>query len=291
LNLILGLYFTVFNISFRITDEPYLNLDLFNSNGVTGNLIEVPLALGFTKKSLDISIYLSVFGIEISNLSIKNLEIQMTPFAQKRERIITWNLDNPNKISLKDVIKNAKSTVLIGATAQPKVFDSEIIQLVNKNTDRPIFFALSNPTSQSECTPKDVYYNTNGKGLIATGSPFEPIDGEYGKMYISQANNMYIFPGIGLGGLITRTPYITHKMFLAASKELSALLSNEELYCGKLLPDLENIREISAKIAIAVAKEARNSGLGIISTDEELEFNVRKAQWDGKYRKYRYAKI
>jgi len=235
-----------------------------------------------------------LFAIDINGLildDMDNLEIQMTPFAQKRERIITWNLDNPNKISLKDVIKNAKSTVLIGATAQPKVFDSEIIQLVNKNTDRPIFFALSNPTSQSECTPKDVYYNTNGKGLIATGSPFEPIDGEYGKMYISQANNMYIFPGIGLGGLITRTPYITHKMFLAASKELSALLSNEELYCGKLLPDLENIREISAKIAIAVAKEARNSGLGIISTDEELEFNVRKAQWDGKYRKYRYAKI
>ena len=90
-----------------------------------------------------------------------------------------------------------------------------------QNDERPIIFALSNPTSKCECTPEDIMKASNGRAIIACGSPFEPIDGPTGKIYTSQCNNMYIFPGLGLGALISNTPKITYKMFLTASKELS----------------------------------------------------------------------
>ncbi|MGB9701609.1 MAG: NAD-dependent malic enzyme [Candidatus Kapaibacteriota bacterium] len=235
-----------------------------------------------------------IFAIDIDGLVLEdmpNLEPQMKIFAQKRENIANWKVDDPNHITFEEVIKNAKPTVLIGATAQAKLFNDKIIQEVAKNTERPIFFALSNPTSQSECTPEDVYYNTKGKGIVATGSPFEPIEGEYGKMYVSQSNNMYIFPGVGLGALVAKAPFITYKMFLAASKRLSELVTDQELEQGKLLPEMDNIREISAQIAIAVAKEARDSGIGRIDTNDNIEKFVRKAQWDGKYKQYKFKKL
>jgi len=234
-----------------------------------------------------------VFAFDINGLLVddmESLEDQMKPFAQKRSELSDWKVSNPNNITLAEVIENAKATVLIGATAQTNLFNAEIIRKVAKNTERPVFFALSNPTSKSECTPTDVYNNTKGKGLIATGSPFDPVIGEYGTMQCAQSNNMYIFPGIGLGALVSNSHVITYKMFLEASKKLSTLLTEEELAIGKLLPDLENIREISAQIGIAVAIEARNAGLGRIGTDEEIDRAVRKAQWNGKYRRYRYSK-
>jgi len=125
---------------------------------------------------------------------------------------------------------------------------------------------------------------------MATGSPFEPIRGEYGEMLIAQCNNMYIFPGIGLGALVSKTPIITNKMMLAASQRLSELISEDELQKGLLLPNMEDIREISAQIAIAVVKEARDSKLGRILSDADIEKTIYKAQWDGKYRPYRYSK-
>jgi malic enzyme len=234
-----------------------------------------------------------IFAIDVNGLLIDdqtNLEPQMMQFAQKRSDLINWKVADQKHINLKEVVENAKATVLIGATAQANLFNDEIIQMVAKNTERPVFFALSNPTSQSECTPESVYNNTKGKGLIATGSPFEPIVGEYGTSYSSQSNNMYIFPGIGLGALVARAPYITYKMFLAASKRLSELVTDEELSLGKLLPEMEDIRAISAQIAIAVAKEARDSKLGRIDSDENLAKSIKNAQWDGIYRQYRFAK-
>jgi len=260
--------------------------------GQAGSGVCFNIANALREEGLDeIEIRRRIFAIDINGLLVgdmADLEPQMHLFSQQRSDIENWIVDNPNYINLKEVIVNSGATVLVGATAQSKLFNEEIIALVSQNTERPVFFALSNPTSKSECTPDDVYYTTKGKGLIATGSPFDPIEGEYGTMLCAQSNNMYIFPGVGLGALVSQAPYITYKMFLVASKKLSSLLTEEELSLGKLLPDMENIREISAQIAIAVAKESRDSGLGKIGTDEEIEIAIRRAQWDGKYRKYRY---
>lgn len=274
-----------------LKDEKYVVVGLGQAgSGVCFNITNALREEGLS----DDEIKERLFAIDINGLIVEDmpdLEDQMKLFAQKRANVSNWDVADQKHITFEEVIKNAKPTVLIGATAQSKLFNSEIIKEVAKNTERPIFFALSNPTSKSECTPEDVYYNTKGKGIVATGSPFEPIEGEYGTMYVSQSNNMYIFPGIGLGALVANAPYITYKMFLAASKRLSELVTDEELQKGKLLPEMENIREISAQIAIAVAKEARNSGIGRIESDENIEKFIRKAQWDGKYKQYRYKKF
>lgn len=234
-----------------------------------------------------------IFAVDINGLLVddmQGLEIQMLKFTKKREDIKDWNVVNPEKITLKETIKNSKATVLIGVTAKTGLFDDEILEMMSGHTDRPVIFALSNPTANSECIPEDVYKHTKGKGLMATGSPFAPVEGENGTMFISQSNNMYIFPGVGLGALISRTPYITQEMFLAASKALSDLVTEEELNVGKLLPDLDNVLEISSHIALAVAIEARESGLGKRVSDDRLKEQVRKAQWDGRYYPYRAGK-
>ncbi len=235
-----------------------------------------------------------IFAIDIGGLLVDDmdsLEPQMVKFAQKRNDIKDWNVNNPNNITLKEVVSNSNATVLIGVTAKPGLFDDEILAMVAEHTERPVLFALSNPTANSECQPQNVYNITKGKGLMATGSPFEPIVGEYGTMFVSQSNNMYIFPGIGLGALIARAPYITQKMLLAASSALSDLVTDEELSVGKLLPDLNNVLALSAHIAIAVAKEARDSGLGKRISDDKLEEQIHKAQWDGRYYPYRSGKM
>jgi malate dehydrogenase (oxaloacetate-decarboxylating) len=128
---------------------------------------------------------------------------------------------------------------------------------------------------------------TNGKGLMAAGSPYEPIDGPEGKIYTSQCNNMYIFPGLGLGALISKTPKVTHKMFLAASRKLSDLVTEEQMSHGLLLPGFDDIREISVHIAKATAIEARDAGLGRKVDDDEYESIIRKSQWKPEYYKYR----
>jgi malate dehydrogenase (oxaloacetate-decarboxylating) len=254
--------------------------------GVCYNLYNALLQEGLN----DDEIRRHIFAVDVNGLIVDDMdsiETQMVGFAQKREDIKDWNVKNPDNINLKEVVENSQATVLVGVTAKAGLFDDEILAMMAEHTERPVLFALSNPTANSECTPDNVYKHTKGKGLMATGSPFAPIEGEYGTMFISQSNNMYIFPGVGLGALISRTPYITHKMFLAASSALSDLVTDEELSVGKLLPDLNNVLEISAHIALAVAKEARDSGLGKRVSDDRLEEQIRKAQWDGRYYPYR----
>jgi len=216
-----------------------------------------------------------------------NLEAQMKRFARKRNDIADWQLENHNEINLYDVVKNSKATVLIGVTAQAGLFSRDILAQMAENDSRPIIFALSNPTSKSEAKPIDVYEATHGRGLMACGSPFDPIEGEYGTMHTSQCNNMYIFPGIGLGALIAKTPKINYKMFMAASKALSNMMTAEQLSKGILLPDLNKIREVSANVALAVSIEARDSGFGRMLSDSEYMKIIKKAQWQPEYYNYR----
>ena len=231
-----------------------------------------------------------IFALDVNGLLVDDmpdLEYQMQMFTQKREWLKDWECKDKENITIKEVVKNSKATIIIGVTAKPGLFDAEILETMSKNTEHPVIFALSNPTANSECTPADVYKATKGKGLFAAGSPFPPIDGEYGTMMTSQCNNMYIFPGLGLGALISKTPYMTHKMFLAASRKLSDLVPQSELEKGALLPGFDNIREISAEIAFSVCQEARDSGLGRRASDDELYSSIKKAQWNGLYYNYR----
>jgi malate dehydrogenase (oxaloacetate-decarboxylating)(NADP+) len=137
---------------------------------------------------------------------------------------------------------------------QGGAFNEEVIREMNKHAPRPIIFALSNPTSKSECTPQQAYEWTNGSAIYASGSPFPPANFK-GRMFKpSQGNNMYIFPGIGLGATLSDSREVTDAMFFSASKALAGLVSDQELKEGSLYPNLEKIRTISAEIAAAVWK-------------------------------------
>ncbi len=220
-------------------------------------------------------------GIVLDNMP--GLEKQMVPFAHPSSLVANWKLDSPGKITLLDIVRNTKASVLIGVTAQAGLFDHNILKQMAVNDERPVILALSNPTSKTECTPDDAYRITEGKALMASGSPFNPVEIGSKKYYTSQCNNMYIFPGVGLGALISKSPKVTNKMFLAASRALSDFTTKEQMNKGLLLPSMEGIRDVSAYIAKVVAMEARDSGLGRLLSDEQLEQVIKKAQWDPKY--------
>jgi len=147
--------------------------------------------------------------------------------------------------------------------------------------------ALSNPTHKCECSPEAVWKATDGKGLVATGSPFAPMDWHGKTLQASQCNNMYIFPGVGLGSLVCKASRVTDGMFLAASKAISTFVTPAQEALGLLLPEMNDIRQVSAAVATAVGIEARNAGLGRLLNDTQMAEAMTRAQWAPKYASYR----
>jgi malate dehydrogenase (oxaloacetate-decarboxylating) len=220
-------------------------------------------------------------------LDTPGLEEQQKPFAQARASVADWKLDSPDKIGLLDVVRNAKATVLVGVTAKPGLFSKEILEQMAQNDERPVILPLSNPTAKSECAPEDVAKATEGKGLVATGSPFAAVEFNARRIVVSQCNNTFVFPGVGLGALVSKAPKITDEMFLAVSKALSRQVTAKQRQDGHLLPEIRDIRRVSKEVAKAVAIQAREDGLGRLLEDDELDALVTKAQWTPQYKTYR----
>ncbi len=235
-----------------------------------------------------------IFAVDMQGLLLDDdpkLEGPQKPLAQRRAWVEGWKLDDPARIGLGDVVRNAKPTVLIGVTAQPGLFSEAILAETARHTERPIVMALSNPTHKCECSPEAVWKATAGKGLVATGSPFPPMAWDGRTLQASQCNNMYIFPGVGLGALVSHASRVTDGMFLAASRAISGMVTPEQEAMGLLLPEMRDIRRVSAAVAIAVGKEARDAGLGRLLDDDQLEETVRKAQWTPRYAPYRPGRL
>ena len=231
-----------------------------------------------------------IFAVEQQGLLVEGdpkLEGPQVPFAQRRSNVTGWARTESGFFALADVVHNAKPTVLIGVTAQRGLFSETILAQVARNTGRPVILALSNPTSRTECTPEEVARATDGRGLIATGSPFDPIEWKGRTLRVSQCNNLYIFPGMGLGALVSKATKITDGMFLAATRAISAMVTPQQESEGMLLPPMQDIREVSVAVAVAVGREARDHGLARRVDDPTLEKLVRKAQWNPAYAPYR----
>ncbi len=231
-----------------------------------------------------------VFAVDKQGLLLADdptLEPQQKPFARARADVAGWKLDHPDRIGLMDVVRNVHPDVLVGVTAQRGLFSEEILREMSSHCQRPIIMAMSNPTSKVECTPEEVAKATNGNFLMATGSPFPPVETADGVQGIAQCNNLFVFPGVGLGAIVSGSPKVTDRMFTAASKALADMVTPEARKAGWMLPEIKNIREASARAALAVAKEARDSGLGRRLDDEALDRMVRKAQWTPRYLPYR----
>ena len=206
--------------------------------------------------------------------------------AQKPENVVHWaNADEI--ISLLDVVQNAKPTVLIGVSGQAGLFTEEIIKTLAAHCERPIVLPLSNPTSQVEAVPADILQWTEGRALIATGSPFAPVNYQ-GKIYnISQCNNSYIFPGIGLGVIASGATRVTDSMLIASSNTLAACSSMLRHPEADLLPDLNEIQQVSKTIAFKVAKAAMEAGVAPLINDELLTQAIEANFWKPSYRDYK----
>jgi malate dehydrogenase (oxaloacetate-decarboxylating)(NADP+) len=157
---------------------------------------------------------------------------------------------------------------------------------MSRLNDRPMIFALSNPTSKSECTAEEAYGWSNGKAIFASGSPFPPCVWN-GKTFVSgQGNNSYIFPGVGLGVVASEARHVTDQMFAAAARTLASLVLPADLEMGRIYPSLTRIREVSAHIGTAVAEVAFQAGLAQVERPADVLGMVQAAMWTPRYREY-----
>lgn len=188
--------------------------------------------------------------------------------------------------TLLDVVKRVKPTVIIGASGQPQTFNEAVIREMHLHCDRPIIFALSNPTSKSECTAEQAYEWTGGNAIFASGSPFRRVRLE-GKIFIpGQGNNMFIFPGVGLGAIACGAEKVTDEMFFTAAKTLANMVTDEELAAGTLYPDLRKIRQISLSIATAICHLAWDNNIARYDEPDDIRTHVRRCMWNPKYRRF-----
>ncbi|RAH49496.1 NAD-dependent malic enzyme [Aspergillus brunneoviolaceus CBS 621.78] len=228
-----------------------------------------------------------IWCLDKPGLLLKSLGDQLTPaqvpFARDDDE---WSGEKSR--DLLAVVKKVQPHVLIGTSTQPKAFTEKIIREMAKHVETPIVFPLSNPTRLHEACPEDINRWTDGKALMATGSPFPPVERDGGKYEIAECNNSTCFPGIGLGAVLSRTRVLSDKMLVAAVKALAmrspALQDPKE----PLLPDVQDVREISIDIAKAIIKTAVEEGhaeeTGIPTDDQELDEWVRIQMWEPKYR-------
>ncbi len=196
----------------------------------------------------------------------------------------SFNLDDPDARQLEDVVDKYKPTILIGTSGQPGAFTETMAKSMCDYCEHPIILPFSNPTDYSEATPADLIRWTQGKALVATGSPFAPVDYN-GKTYrIGQGNNVFIFPGLGLGALLANSTVVSDSMVTAASEACANAVSVEELDQGMLYPNIERLREVSAQVARAVAQQAIAEGAAN-TTEDSINQALEESLWDPSYPK------
>lgn len=210
--------------------------------------------------------------------------------CQSKENISDWNFSG-EFASLLDVMHCATPDILIGVSGQAGLFTEQVIRAMKQGCGLPIVFPLSNPSKQIEARPEQVIEWTEGEVIIATGSPFEPVVYQ-GKTYpITQCNNSYIFPGIGLGVLATKAKHISDEMLMAASSTLANASPLANKGKGTLLPPLTELAQLSKDIAFAVGKVAQQQGLALEMSDDMLQGKINANFWSPAYRQYRRTSI
>jgi malate dehydrogenase (oxaloacetate-decarboxylating) len=209
------------------------------------------------------------------------------PFAQAASAIGGWTREQPDRIGLLDVVRNAKPTVLIGVSAQGGMFSETVIRTMAAGTERPIVFPLSNPTSCAEATPQDVMAWTEGRALIGTGSPFPPVTRDGVSFTVDQTNNAYVFPGVGLGVLAVKARRVTDGTFGAAAKALADMSPAAHDPRANLLPQVDQLRSVAKEVARAVALQARVEGQCAPFDDAKLDEIITAKMGEPVYRPYR----
>lgn len=253
--------------------------------GIAEQIIAQMVAEGLSDAEARSRIYMvDRFGLLTDNQP--NLLDFQRKLVQSSENVSAW-ADAEGIISLLDVVKNAHPTVLIGVSGQPGLFTEEIIRTMASNCEHPIVLPLSNPTSRVEAVPADIIQWTDGRALIATGSPFMPVNYQDKLHNISQCNNSYIFPGIGLGVIAVQATRVTDNMLMASSMALADCSPKLQNPDDDLLPDLNDLQKVSRIIAFKVAKAAIEDGVALPLSDELIEKSIEDNFWKPEYRRYK----
>ncbi|WP_245632021.1 NAD-dependent malic enzyme [Edaphobacter aggregans] len=213
----------------------------------------------------------------------KDLTSEQTVYARPESEVAGWPHTSNGHISLADVIGKINATILIGLSTVGGAFSESIVREMARKVERPIIFPLSNPTSKSEAKADDLIHWTEGRALVASGSPFAPVNYGGRRIPIAQCNNVYIFPAIGLGIIASGARRVTEPMMLAAARVLGGNSPALKDPAASLLPSLTDLRRVAAEIAFAVGVEAQNDGVAPALSEDELRRRVLKTQWTPAY--------
>jgi malic enzyme len=228
----------------------------------------------------------------MANLDVQGLLVEDDPGLDPLQREFAWPVDMAEKMGLGrgqkrdllSVIRAFKPTMLIGTSGTAGAFTEEAIREMACHAERPIVLPMSNPTSKCEAKPKDVLAWTDGRALVATGSPFDPVIHAGREHRIGQSNNVFVFPGVGLGILVAEAREVTDGMFTAAARQLAQEVHADDLEAGSLFPPAGRIREVTAQVAAAVVREAREAGVANrILEDAQIPGAIAEAMWNPAY--------
>lgn len=266
----------------KLTDEVFV----IHGAGAGGVGVAQQIMNGLVKQGLTPAEALArVLVLDSRGLLVEGRE-GMEPYklavAQSASRLEGWEFTGaaPN---LKETIANARATALIGLSGQAGAFDQALVQSVAANSPRPIVFPLSNPTANSEAVPEDVLAWTNGAAVVATGSPFPDVMLGGKHHVIGQGNNAFIFPGLGLGSLVTAASKVTDNMLTAAAEALAEYTDPGRLIEGAVYPRVDALRRASKHVAVAVAKQAISDGVARNAVDDDVAGAVASAMWEPRY--------
>ncbi len=212
-----------------------------------------------------------------------DLSPEQRVYTQPVERLAEWRRPSSGIIDLETVIRNVDATILIGLSTRGGAFNESIVREMARKADRPIIFPLSNPTDRCEAVPEDLIRWTAGRAIIATGSPFGPVDFAGRKFPIAQCNNVYIFPAVGLGLIASKARRVTDRMMIAAGRALGEHQPAQTEATAALLPSLKDLPTIAPQIAFEVGLEAQRAGVAEPTSPEELRARIAGTQWTPEY--------
>ncbi|HLY25934.1 MAG TPA: NAD-dependent malic enzyme [Aggregatilineales bacterium] len=271
-----GLYSALRMSGGKLSEQKILFLGAGEAGiGIGDLIVSAMVSEGLTEKAARERCYfVDSKGLVVE--SRKDLAPHKLPYAHPREFI-------PDLVT---AVETLQPTVLIGVSGQPRTFTHPVIEVMARFNERPIIMALSNPTSKAECTAEEAYTWTQGRAIFASGSPFDSVRLN-GKVFVpGQANNAYIFPGVGLGVISCDATRVTDEMFFAAALALAKEVSESDLTLGRIFPSLSRIREVSASIAVAVAEVAYREGLALAPRPDDLLTYMKSEMYEPCYQSY-----
>lgn len=275
----------------RITGQPLRETRMvFAGTGAAGVGIANLLAAAMREEGCDpASIHRSQAFVDSGGLVFSDRTFKDPYKAQlafSRDDLRAYGFEGSGPFDLLEVVRKVKPSVLVGTSAVPGLFTEAVIREMAHHVERPIILPLSNPTSQTECTPHQAIAWSDGRAIVATGSPFGPVEYNGRTIMVGQANNVFVFPGIGLGCILAEAREIADSVFLVAARALAGCVGQDRFNAGAIYPDQSSLRQVSQCIASAVIREINRQGAGRFIPDEAIDALVADSMWYPEYPSY-----